>query len=50
MKKNYFDQGKLVVSLTTAQEKVVEKIKILETVNQVLTGQGIELEDSLAEA
>lgn len=34
MKKNYSDQGKLVISLTTTQEKVVEKIKVLEMANR----------------
>lgn len=50
MKKNYADQGKLVVSLTTAQEKAMEKIKVLESVNQVLTSRGVELETSFAQA
>lgn len=34
LKKNYSNLGKLVISLTIAQEKAVEKIKILEKANQ----------------
>lgn len=50
MKKNHVDKDKLVVSLTTAQEKAMEKINVLEMANQVLTSQGDELEASFAQA
>lgn len=49
-KKNYADQGKLIISLTNAQEKAGEKIKVLESANQVLTSRVVELEAFFAQA
>lgn len=50
MKKNYSEQGKLLIKAINAHKEALGKVKILEAANLMLSGRATRLEATLVQA